>query len=138
MHSLTFHLKLWWISEVSVRGWVALGECLKLHLGGQQEGEVTRDATQLVTAEDDPVAEQPPPMGRNPRKPADGPSRDTCLAEPHGPPHCGLSLLGVCHTSGYDRGHASKASPRTSASCSRPCSFLHECIHARCRLKFAL
>lgn len=66
---------------------MALGERLKLHLGGQQEGEVTRDATQLVTAEDDPIAEQPPAMGRNPRKPADGPSRDTRLAEPHGPPH---------------------------------------------------
>lgn len=31
-----------------------------------------------------------------------------------------------------------KASARTSASCSRPCSFLQERIHARCRLKFAL
>lgn len=128
MHSLTFHLKL--VDFRSRRQGVALGERLKLPLGGQQEGEVTREATQLVTAEDDPVAEQPPPTGRYPRKPADGPSRDTARRS-----HCGLSLL---DTSGYDRGRVSKASAWTSASCSRPCSLLHECIHARCRLKFAL
>ena len=86
MHSLTFHLKL--VDFRSRRQGVALGERLKLPLGGQQEGEVTREATQLVTAEDDPVAEQPPPTGRYPRKPADGPSRDTARRS-----HCGLSLL---------------------------------------------